>query len=150
MSTYFLADGVLGEKTLKAVELKLDTPFYNNNTEEKRYIQMLGGDVFKFAVKVLPDIIHELLEKSNESIENIKYIIPHQANLRIIDEAARRLKVDRDKFYTNIDKYGNTSAASIPIALSELLEKDRIQKGDKLILAAFGGGLTCAGILINF
>ncbi|MDZ5000574.1 3-oxoacyl-ACP synthase, partial [Clostridium perfringens] len=83
-------------------------------------------------------------------IVNIKYIVPHQANLRIIDEAARRLKLDKDKFYVNVDKYGNTSAASIPIALSELFEKGLINRGDKIIVAAFGGGLTWAGALIKF
>ncbi|MDZ5016945.1 3-oxoacyl-ACP synthase, partial [Clostridium perfringens] len=67
-----------------------------------------------------------------------------------IDEAARRLKLDKDKFYVNVDKYGNTSAASIPIALSELLEKGLINRGDKIIVAAFGGGLTWAGALIKF
>ena len=150
ISTCFAADGELGEKTLVAAELKLDTPFSSNESNEKRYVEMKGGEVFKFAVSVLPEIVKELLEKSNEDINNIKYIVPHQANLRIIDEAARRLKIDREKFYVNVDKYGNTSAASIPIALSELIEKGLINKGDKIILAAFGGGLTWAGTIIKF
>ncbi len=150
ISTCFAADGELGEKTLVAAELKLDTPFSSNESNEKRYVEMKGGEVFKFAVSVLPEIVKELLEKSNEDINNIKYIVPHQANLRIIDEAARRLKIDREKFYVNVDKYGNTSAASIPIALSELVEKGLINKGDKIILAAFGGGLTWAGTIIKF
>ena len=150
ISTCFAADGELGEKTLVAAELKLNTPFSSDESNEKRYVEMKGGEVFKFAVSVLPEIVKELLEKSNEDINNIKYIVPHQANLRIIDEAARRLKIDREKFYVNVDKYGNTSAASIPIALSELIEKGLINKGDKIILAAFGGGLTWAGTLIKF
>ena len=111
---------------------------------------MKGGEVFKFAVTILPEIVKELLDKANEDINKIKYIVPHQANLRIIDEAARRLKIDKEKFYVNVDRYGNTSAASIPIVLSELLEKKLINKGDKILLAAFGGGLTWAGALIKF
>lgn len=150
MSTCLYADGSLGEKSLVAAELKIRTPFAFDDSNEKRYVEMKGTEVFKFAVSVLPQIVKELLSKANEDIENIKYIVPHQANLRIIDEAARRLEINKEKFYVNVDKYGNTSAASIPIALSELYEKGLINKGDKIILAAFGGGLTWAGALIKF
>ena len=150
ISNCFSADGNLGEKSLVAAELKINTPFASNNTDEKRYLEMNGGEVFRFAVSVLPEIVKDLLEKGNEDIDNIKFIVPHQANSRIIDEAARRLKINKEKFYVNVDKYGNTSAASIPIALSELFEKGLINKGDKIILAAFGGGLTWAGALIKF
>ena len=150
ISACFSSDGNLGEKSLVSTELKIKTPFAFDSSDEKRYIEMKGGEVFKFAVSVLPEIVNELLDNSNEDIDNIKYIVSHQANLRIIDEAARRLKIDREKFYVNVDKYGNTSAASIPIALSEMLEKNLINKGDKIILAAFGGGLTWAGALIKF
>ncbi|WP_411168543.1 beta-ketoacyl-ACP synthase III [Clostridium sp. MB05] len=150
ISTCFSSDGNLGEKSLVGGQLELNTPFAKEKKFEKRYIEMKGAEVFKFAVSILPQIVNELLEKANEDIANIKYIVPHQANLRIIDEAARRLKLDKDKFYVNVDKYGNTSAASIPIALSELLEKGLINRGDKIIVAAFGGGLTWAGALIKF
>jgi 3-oxoacyl-[acyl-carrier-protein] synthase III len=150
ISTCFSSDGNLGEKSLVGGQLELNTPFAKEKKSEKRYIEMKGAEVFKFAVSILPQIVNELLEKANEDIVNIKYIVPHQANLRIIDEAARRLKLDKDKFYVNVDKYGNTSAASIPIALSELFEKGLINRGDKIIVAAFGGGLTWAGALIKF
>lgn len=150
ISSCFASDGKLGEKTLVAAEINLNTPFAKSENIEKRYIEMKGGEVFKFAVSILPEIVNYVLDKGNEDLENIKYIVPHQANSRIIDEAARRLKVNREKFYVNVDKYGNTSAASIPIALSELSEKGLINKGDKIILAAFGGGLTWASALIKF
>ncbi|MDU5109629.1 MAG: beta-ketoacyl-ACP synthase III [Clostridium sp.] len=150
ISSCFASDGKLGEKTLVAAEINLNTPFAKSENIEKRYIEMKGGEVFKFAVSILPEIVNDVLDKGNEDLENIKYIVPHQANSRIIDEAARRLKVNREKFYVNVDKYGNTSAASIPIALSELFEKGLINKGDKIILAAFGGGLTWASTLIKF
>lgn len=149
LSSCFLSDGGRGD-CLVAGQLELNTPFAKDKQVEKRPIEMRGTEVFKFAVLVLPQIVNELLEKANEDIGNIKYIVPHQANLRIIDEAARRLKVDKDKFYINVDKYGNTSAASVPIALSEMFEKGLIKKGDKIIIAAFGGGLTWAGALIKF
>ena len=150
LSTCFSADGTIGEKSLVAGELELDSPFVSERKIENKYLSMKGVEVFKFAVSILPEIVNELLEKANEDIANIKYIVPHQANLRIIDEAARRLKIDKEKFYVNVDKYGNTSGASIPIALSEMYEKGLIKRGDKIILAAFGGGLTWAGTLIKF
>ena len=150
ISTCFSSDGSLGKKSLVAGELELNTPFAKDKKLEKRYIEMKGAEVYKFAVSIIPQIVNELLEKSNEDIKNIKYIVPHQANSRIIDDAARRLKVDKDKFYINLDKYGNTSSASIPVALSEMFEKGLIKRGDKIILAAFGGGLTWAGTLIKF
>lgn len=150
ISSCFASDGKLGEKALVATEINLNTPFVKGGDIEKRYIEMKGSEVFKFAVSILPEIVNEVLDKGNEDLKNIKYIVPHQANFRIIDEAARRLKVSKEKFYINVDKYGNTSAASIPIALSELSEKGIIDKGDKIILAAFGGGLTWASALIKF
>jgi len=143
------ADGSSGDSLL-AGELGFNTPFMEEETIENRYIRMEGSDVFRFAVSIIPKIVNELLEKSGESLENIKYIVPHQANSRIIDEAARRLKINKDKFFVNVDRYGNTSSASIPIALSEMNQRGLINKGDKIILAAFGGGLTWAGTLIKF
>lgn len=150
ISTCFSSDGGLGEKSLVAAELELNTPFVKEKKLEKRYIEMKGAEVYKFAVSILPQVVNELLEKANEDIKNIKYIVPHQANSRIIDDAARRLKIDKDMFYTNLDKYGNTSSASVAVALSEIFEKGLIKRGDKIILAAFGGGLTWAGTLIKF
>ena len=148
ISTFFGSDGIKGIKALTSTNFSLNNPFVESN-EEKRYIEMDGRELFKFAVSIIPDIVNNLLEKSNENIENIKYIIPHQANSRIIDEASKRLGISSDKFYMNLDKYGNTSSASIPIALDEMIKDELIKKGDKVILAAFGGGLTWAGALIE-
>ena len=120
ISTCFAADGKQGETSLVSGELELNTPFAKEAMSENRNMTMNGREVFRFAVTVLPSIVNELLEKANESIENIKYIVPHQANSRIISEASRRLKIEENKFYVNVDKYGNTSGASVPIALSEL------------------------------
>lgn len=111
---------------------------------------MNGREVFKFAISIIPKVVNKLLENSGEDISNIKYIIPHQANLRIIEDAAKKLNINKDKFYINLESYGNTSAASVPIALSEAVKKGLINKGDKIILVGFGGGLTWAGLLIEW
>ena len=150
LSKCFLSDGEYGEESLRAGYFKLNNPFNKDESFEKGFMEMKGREVFRFAVSTLPEIILKVLKDADEDIENIKYIVPHQANLRIIDEAARRLNINKEKFYVNVDKYGNTSAASIPIALSELFENGLINKGDKVIIAAFGGGLTWAGALIKF
>lgn len=149
VSTFFGSDGAKGVKALTSTNLSLNNPFVEESYDEKRYIEMEGREVFKFAVSVIPTIVNNLLEKSGEKIENIKYIIPHQANSRIIDEASRRLGITSDRFYINLERYGNTSSASIPIALDEMMKQELIKKGDKVILAAFGGGLTWAGTLIE-
>lgn len=149
VSTFFGSDGAKGVKALTSTNLSLNNPFVEESDDEKRYIEMEGREVFKFAVSVIPTIVNNLLEKSGEKIENIKYIIPHQSNSRIIDEASRRLGITSDRFYINLERYGNTSSASIPIALDEMMKQELIKKGDKVILAAFGGGLTWAGTLIE-
>lgn len=150
ISTYFGSDGNKGLKALNANQFSISTPFSNSNLERKQFIEMDGREVFRFAISIIPKVIKELLKKSGESIENIKYIIPHQANSRIIDDAAKKLNLNRDKFLINLEHYGNTSAASIPIVLSESIEKGLIKKGDKIILVAFGGGLTWSGLLIQW
>ena len=121
-----------------------------DDSVENNYISMDGKAIFKFAVSIIPKIVEELLEKSNLDISDIKYIVPHQANMRIIKDSARRLHVEMDKFFINLDKYGNTSAASIPIALSEMSDQGLLQRGDKIIVAGFGGGLTWGGALIEW
>ena len=150
ISTYFGSDGNKGLKALNANQFSISTPFSNSNLERKQFIEMDGREVFRFAISIIPKVIKELLKKSGESIENIKYIIPHQANSRIIDDAAKKLNLNRDKFLINLEHYGNTSAASIPIVLSESIEKGLIKKGDKIILVACGGGLTWSGLLIQW
>ena len=124
-------------------------PFIKDNNTNYQKIYMNGGEVFKFATKVIVESIKKILEKSSLTIDDIDYIVPHQANLRIIDYAVRKLKVDSSKFYINLDKYGNTSSASIPLALNEMYEKNMLKKGHKIILVGFGGGLTYGAVLIE-
>lgn len=122
---------------------------YEKSLIQRGFITMQGGDVFKFAVKTMVKSIKYILEKSNCSIEDIKYIIPHQANIRIINYATKLLNIPTEKFYINLQNYGNTSAASVGIALDEL-KSQNLNKGDKLILVAFGAGMTSGIILLEW
>jgi len=121
-----------------------------NAVSPQDHIHMKGRDVFKFATRIMPKTIKELLKNNQMSMKDIDQIIAHQANSRIIDKATRDLKIDEDKVYININKYGNTSAASVPIAIDEAIKNKLISRGDHFITVAFGGGLTWAGALIKF
>lgn len=114
------------------------------------YIKMAGNEVFKFAVRAMESSSHEALEKCGLSLEDIDYLIPHQANIRIIEAAAKRLNIPMDKVYVNLDNYGNMSSASIPVALDEAVNKGFIKKGQIVLLVAFGGGLTWASSIIKW
>ncbi|MFH1217518.1 MAG: beta-ketoacyl-ACP synthase III [Pseudomonadota bacterium] len=114
------------------------------------YLQMAGRDVFKYAVRSMEDAIRYVLEKERVSIEDVSLIIPHQANIRILQSLADRLGVPIEKIYINLDKYGNTSAASIPIALDEANRDGRIRRDEYLLLCAFGGGFTWGAVLFRW
>jgi 3-oxoacyl-[acyl-carrier-protein] synthase-3 len=108
----------------------------------RHFIRMEGGETFKLAVKSMADAAEEALAEAGVTTAEIDLMIPHQANVRIIQKVAERLRFPMDKVFVNIQRYGNTSAASIPIALAEAAESGRLQKGDRVLLAAFGGGFT--------
>lgn len=110
-------------------------------------LYMDGKSVYKFAVTKTVDNINRLLEKSEENIENIKYIVPHQSNIKILDSISEKLNIDKSKMYINLENVGNTFCASIPIALSELFRKNLLKTGDKIILIGYGGGLNLGSIL---
>lgn len=120
------------------------------NEDGKRYVSMSGGEVFKFAVGTVPKTINELLDKANLTADDIDLFICHQANKRIIESVAKKLKQDINKFYINVNDYGNTSSASIPIALSEMNQKGMFRPGMKTICVGFGGGLTWGGAYIEW
>jgi 3-oxoacyl-[acyl-carrier-protein] synthase-3 len=111
---------------------------------------MSGGEVFKFATRVVSESVEEACKRAGINVEDINLVIPHQANLRILQAAARKLGIDIDKFMSNVERYGNTSAASIPIALCEAIERKRIQNKDHIALVGFGGGLTWASMVIRW
>jgi 3-oxoacyl-[acyl-carrier-protein] synthase-3 len=112
------------------------------------HIEMNGRAVYNFAVKNVSGIVEQLLSEENIIIDDINWIVPHQANARIIQAAAKRLGIPEKKFFMNIEDYANTSAASIPIALDELNRSGQIKRGDLLMIIGFGGGLTYAGGMI--
>jgi len=117
---------------------------------ELHRLHMNGREVYKFATRVVSDSIKEAVLKSPVELEDIALIIPHQANQRIIDHIAKQLKVSGDKVYSNVAKYGNTSAASIPIALCEAVEENRIKAGDYFVMTGFGGGLSWATMVFQW
>ena len=113
------------------------------------YIYMDGKVIFDFATRQVPQSVNKLLEKANLMPEDIKYVLPHQANERIVKIISRKVKIPMEKFYLNIAEYGNTSAASIPIALNEMFEKGILSEGDKLLITGFGGGLTWCSMVVE-
>ncbi len=149
MSESMISNGDKGDiLTLEAV------PFGNmiKNRPEKMpdfYMAMDGQEVFKFAVKVITEQVKKVVCGANLSMEDIDIIVPHQANVRIIETAAKMLKIDADKFYVNLDKYGNTSSASVGIAMAELMQNEKLKKGDNLVMTGFGGGMSAGAILVK-
>lgn len=124
-----------------------DSSILTCHNNEKLY--MNGKEIYKFAVTKTVENINELLKKSNESIENIKCIIPHQSNIKILNSITSKLKIDNSKMYVNLSEVGNTFCASIPIALDEMFEKKLLVSGDKIILIGYGGGLNLGSILLE-
>lgn len=126
-----------------------NNPFVSS---EKRldYTKMEGQEVFKFAVKMVPKCVQEVVDKAGISMEDVDFFLLHQANKRIIESVSKRLKVSDDKFPTNIEHYGNTSAASIPILLDELNRSNTFKKGDIIVLSGFGAGLTWGATLLEW
>ncbi|MGM0369757.1 MAG: beta-ketoacyl-ACP synthase III [Bacillota bacterium] len=127
------------------------TPFSQAVLDDRdHYVRMDGKPVFKFAVKILGKAALESLEQVGLNKDDIDYLIPHQANSRIIDAAAKRLDLNDDQIYVNLDRYGNTSAASIPLALAEAVQDNQIKRGDIVVLVGFGAGLTWGATVIEW
>lgn len=149
ISQYTGSDGT-GGKALKCEALPVRNPYCKVDDKFKDTLSMEGREVFKFAVNAMIESINKVLENTEYTLNDIDYIVPHQANIRIIEFVSKKLRVSQDKFYVNLDKYGNTSGASIPIALDEMNKKDMFKKGDNIILVGFGGGLTFGAHLIQW
>ena len=118
--------------------------------ERMHYLVQDGRNVFKFAVVGMADIAEEILIKNNLEGKDIRYFIPHQANLRIIDAAAKRLKLDPSQVVINIERYGNTTGATIPLGLSEIYHNDSLKNGDYILMSAFGAGFTWGSLLLRW
>ncbi len=120
------------------------------NSKELSYVGMDGQEVYKFAVSTVPASIQRVLDQAGLAVEDVKYFVLHQANIRIIQSVAKRLKIDLDKFPISLDHYGNISAGSVPILLDEMNRKGMLEKGDKIVMSGFGAGLTWASSVIEW
>ena len=129
--------------------LDIINPFVSKEHEVEKHVRMDGREIFRFASKSIVDAVNTLLEKNNLNIKDIDYIIPHQANSRIIQYTAEKLNISIDKYYMNLERYGNTSSASIPMALAEMKDKNLLKEGMKIIMVGFGGGLTVGSVLME-
>ena len=114
-----------------------------------QHMTMDGQAVFRFAVTTIPQCVNALVQKAGITTDDIDWVVCHQANVRILDASIRRLGMPAEKFYRNLNRYANTSAASIPLALDEMRENGLLQPGQKMILVGFGGGLTWAGVYME-
>jgi len=114
------------------------------------YVRMNGAEVFKFATRVMVDSVQRVLQHCDATVSDIAWLVPHQANIRIIDHAIKRLEIDPARVLTNLERYGNTSAASIPLVLAEAWADGRLRPGDRLVMVGFGGGLTWGSCLTTW
>ena len=114
------------------------------------FVQMDGASVFKFAVGVFAEVAHEVLEIANKTVADVDWFIPHQANIRIMEATARKLKLPLERMISTVERHGNTSAASIPLALDESVSAGKIRRGDTLLLEGVGGGFTWGGVLLQY
>ncbi len=129
--------------------LYIDTPFFDNEKERQPYLKMDGRAIFTFATRMVPQSVNKVLEKAGLTKDDIAYIVPHQANSRIVEAMAKKLDMPMEKFFMNINKCGNTSSASIPLALADMDGQGLLKKGDKIVITGFGGGLTWGSILLE-
>lgn len=149
LSTFMQSDGSYGELLYLPGGGSRYPLTEDRLRNRERYVKMKGDGLFKYAVKAMVDAAHQALERANIGIEEVRYLIPHQANIRIIEGVRQRLKLTEKQVVVNIDRMGNTSSASIPIALGEIKEKGMLRKGDIVIMVAFGGGLTWGSVLFR-
>jgi len=146
--TILKADGSGRQYLLQPIGGSVEPVTKDNACTDGMYVQQEGQAVFKNAVKSMADVSAEIMEKNNLSSDDINWLVPHQANLRIIDATARRMGLDKEKVMINIQKFGNTTAGTIPLCLWEW--EDKLKKGDNIVLASFGGGFTWGAIYIKW
>ncbi|MCS6998455.1 MAG: ketoacyl-ACP synthase III [Aquificaceae bacterium] len=140
-----------GEGELLASLMRSDGNYWEILYAERcGHIKMKGKELFKLAVRSMAEVCEEVLQRAGVSVEEVDLVVPHQANIRIVEALAERLGIPMEKIYSNIYRYGNTSAASIPIALCEAKQEGRLKRGDLLLLTAMGGGLTWGASLLRF
>lgn len=148
LSTHLHADG--SKKDLLWCPVGVSKGFAEGETNAGVHIQMKGNDVFKYAVKALDGVVDETLAANGLDKHDLDWLIPHQANLRIIEATAKRLEMSMDNVVVTVDKHGNTSSGSVPLALDEAVRSGRVQRGQLLLLEAFGGGFTWGSALLRY
>jgi len=148
LSTHLHADGAKKELLWNPVGVSVG--FKNDEPNGGARINMKGNDVFKYAVKALDGVVDETLEANGLSKHDLDWLIPHQANLRIIEATAKRLEMPMDRVVVTVDRHGNTSSGSVPLALDEAVRSGRVQRGQLLLLEAFGGGFTWGSALLRY
>ena len=142
------SDGARGD-VLSCDGRKINNPYVTNGTEPS-YVSMNGQEVYKFAVRTVPKAITQAVEKAGLTVEDIDLFVLHQANIRIIESVARRLKVPMEKFPTNLAECGNISAGSVPVLLDDVNRRGLLHRGDKVVLAGFGAGLTWGASVLTW
>ena len=150
LQTVMGADGARGDALL-AKALPVEDPLNGDRTysHTDRFLHMNGKEVFRFAARTVPDAIDRVLNKAGMTADEIDWVVPHQANLRIIDVICRRYGLKKEQVYVNLDRFGNTSSASVPICLDEMRQKGLLKRGQLAIFVGFGGGLTYGAILVR-
>jgi 3-oxoacyl-[acyl-carrier-protein] synthase III len=149
LATHMKSDGSLAD--LLCIPAGGSRTPYSESTSRDRlhFIKMKGDGVFKFAVRAMADAARIVLDEAGYAINDVKYVIPHQANIRIIDAVGERLEVPKERMIVNLDRYGNTSSATIPMAYDELARSGKVQTGDLVLFTGFGGGFTWGSILFR-
>jgi 3-oxoacyl-[acyl-carrier-protein] synthase III len=149
LATHMKSDGSLAD--LLCIPAGGSRLPYTDDTRQGRlhYIKMKGDGVFKFAVRAMADAARIVLDEAGYTIEDVKFVVPHQANIRIIDAVSERLELPKERMIVNLDRFGNTSSATIPIAYDELVRSGRLHTGDLVLFTGFGGGFTWGSILFR-
>lgn len=149
LATEIGAKGADGDKLTSLAYREDEEETEKRVSKNKSTIWMAGAEVMKFAVKTMEKAARKVVEDAGLTFDDIDLVVPHQANKRIIDGALKRLGIGEEKVFINLEKYGNTSSASIPVALCEAIEQKRAKKGDKIVIVGFGGGLTWGAALLE-
>jgi 3-oxoacyl-[acyl-carrier-protein] synthase-3 len=150
ISTHLFADGSLAEALYVPAGGSRRPATVETVNAGEHFVHMAGQDVFKFAVKKLSSAAETAMQTAGLTTEQIDWVIPHQANIRIIEAVAKRCDIPMERFYINIDKVGNTSSASIPIALDEAVEAGRVRKGQNLLFCALGAGIAWGSAVVRW
>jgi 3-oxoacyl-[acyl-carrier-protein] synthase-3 len=150
LGTYMRSDGSLADLLHIPAGGSRQPTTLESVQRKDHFVKMKGDGVFKYAVRAMEDAAHQVLDQADVRLENVDVFIPHQANVRIIDAVQQRLGLPDHKVVVNLDRYGNTSSATIPIALDEAVRSGRVKKRDLVLLVAFGGGLTWGAVLLRY